>query len=385
MVGPGMTNIGKNAIIQTENRQRFSRGKRIQANAAPSTHEFHLRDEELNGDAQVSSSATSRQPRTKRPLPANSNVNDTQKARDLVATRNEEEIVQPPTKVTRITKAPLAKRGITRNIRLANKRNANEPVIVEFDESSKRIVGPGSQDFIQELGCIVRKMADFTLKNFQSQKETLVDDIIKNASMNVPEGMNAVDWAVLCEIFDGDDFKKISTRNAKNRALLEVPPATGTKSLARYIEEKKQLENRKVTYIKAYKVGHYSNIKGAMVNEKASETLAQLESLKETTDMDDIDVCLEVVKGLPGHARGRSAPKKQVLAIERSRDEIEKANKRAEEAEKEKQLLAAQVAINAEEYKKLEERQKQSDDKLEEMNRKLQLLLQGQSPNNVSV
>ncbi|CAI9115135.1 OLC1v1015972C1 [Oldenlandia corymbosa var. corymbosa] len=271
MVGPGMKNIGKNPIIQTENMQRFSRGKRVQAIFTPSIREFNLRDEELDDDVHASSTVIVPRVGTKRPLalPENSMAKDAQNTRDLTPTRNEEQIVQAPTKATRITK-----------------------------------------------------------------------------------GMDARDWAVLCEIFDVDDFKK-------------------------------RLENRKVTYIEAYKVGHYSNIKGAMVNEKASETLAKLESLKNTTDMDDIDVCLEVIKGLLGHARGRSTPKKQVLAIERSRDEIEKADKRAEEAKKERQLLAEQVAINVEEYKKLKERQKQSDDKLEEMNRKLQLLLQGQSPNNV--
>ncbi|CAI9115309.1 OLC1v1016175C1 [Oldenlandia corymbosa var. corymbosa] len=85
--------------------------------------------------------------------------------------------------------------------------------MAEFDESSKHIVGSGSQDFIQELGCVVHKMAYFTLKNFQSQKETLIAGTIKNAS-------------------------KISALNTKNRALFEVPPPTGTISLARYIEEK---------------------------------------------------------------------------------------------------------------------------------------------------
>ncbi|CAI9090051.1 OLC1v1024735C1 [Oldenlandia corymbosa var. corymbosa] len=187
MVGPGMKNIGKNPIIQTENRQCFSRGKRVQAISTPSIQEFNLRDEELNDDVDASSTVIVPRVGTKRPLvlPENSMAKDAQNTRDLTPTRNEEQIVQAPAKATCITKASSAKRGITRNTRLANKRNANEPVVVEFDESFKRIVGPRSQDFIQELGCVVRKMADFTLKNFQSQKETLIDDIIKNASDGV--------------------------------------------------------------------------------------------------------------------------------------------------------------------------------------------------------
>lgn len=77
----------------------------------------------------------------------------------------------------------ISKRGETRNIGLANKRHDDSPLIIGFDEDSKRIIGPDAQQFISECGCVVRRMARFNVPNFKSQDKQLKEDMISNVSV----------------------------------------------------------------------------------------------------------------------------------------------------------------------------------------------------------
>lgn len=46
------------------------------------------------------------------------------------------------------------------------------------------------------------------------------------------------------------------------------------------------------------------------------------------------EICLKWLKRIPGHLKGRSAPKKQILANESLRQQVEHERKRAEASEK---------------------------------------------------
>ncbi|CAI9099343.1 OLC1v1036148C1 [Oldenlandia corymbosa var. corymbosa] len=270
--------------------------------------------------------------------------------------------------------------------------------------------------------------ADFTLENFQSQHNDLKDAIIKNASvgfeyedgdlarecitkqlisqfknykhklhkfykehgskeealMNVPTGMDAHNWDEICNKFDSDSYKKLCTRNKANCAHLTIANANGTKSIARMIEEMKRNENEDVDSIGAYKLGHYNMKKGAWVSEAAEKKQAELIRVKDATGKTPAAICEQVLKGIPGQARGRSVPKKRVIALEKSRYEIEKEKERANEPERSRDLLAEEVAASKEEYKKLEELQRLFDESVAAMQRKLDKLMEFMPSQNVS-
>ncbi|CAI9099726.1 OLC1v1036588C1 [Oldenlandia corymbosa var. corymbosa] len=360
MSGPGKRKIGLTITNSEQNRSII--GKRVQ-NTPSSNHSFSLRDEDLeineepHTNVQSSTKTLKRSVGLKHPLASTiaSTAYEKQPALETIETILDEEYEQINDHVSNKmpSKGALAKRKNTRNISLAEKRDANITQVVQLDETAIRIIGPGSQHFITELGCVVGKMADFTLENFQSQHNNLKDAIIKNASeealMNVPTGMDAHNWDEICNKFDSDSYKKLCTRNKANRAHLTITNANGTKSIARMIEE-----------------------------------MAELIRVKDVIGMTPAAVCEQVLKGIPGQARGRSVPKKRVIALQKSRYEIEKEKKRADEAERSRDLLAEEVAASKEEYKKLEERQRLSDESVAAMQRKLDKLMEFMPSQNVS-
>ena len=97
------------------------------------------------------------------------------------------------------------------------------------------------------------------------------------------------------------------------------------------------------------------------------------------------EICIKELNGIPGHLRGRSVPKKQLLSLERSRDEMHKQKQRAEEAEKKAAALAEQVTIQNSEIQKLKEMHKSSDEKIEAMMGQIALLVKLQSGKNVCI
>ena len=98
-------------------------------------------------------------------------------------------------------------------------------------------------------------------------------------------------------------------------------------------------------------------------------------TLQNTTSMTATEICIKELTGIPGHIRGRSVPKKQLLSLERSRDEMHKQKQRAEEAEKKAAALAEQVTIQNSKIEKLEEMHKSSDEKIEAMMGQIALLV----------
>ena len=108
-------------------------------------------------------------------------------------------------------------------------------------------------------------------------------------------------------------------------------------------------------------------------------------TLQNTTSMTATEICIKELTGIPGHIRGRSVPKKQLLSLERSRDEMHKQKQRAEEAEKKAAALAEQVTIQNSKIEKLEEMHKSSDEKIEAMMGQIALLVKLQSGKNVCI
>lgn len=108
-------------------------------------------------------------------------------------------------------------------------------------------------------------------------------------------------------------------------------------------------------------------------------------TLQNTTSMTATEICIKELHGIPGHLRGRSVPKKQLLALERSRDETHKQKQRAEEAEKKAAALAEQVSNQNSEIQTLKEMHKSSDEKIEALMGQVALLIKMQAGNNVCI
>lgn len=69
-----------------------------------------------------------------------------------------------------------------------------------------------------------------------------------------------------------------------------------------------------------------------------------MKEMEASTSKTPAEICLEAVNGIPGHARGRAAPKKQILASEKLRGELQNEKQRADSAEE--RLNAQQEEIN---------------------------------------
>nr|GEY91905.1 myb domain protein 62 [Tanacetum cinerariifolium] len=65
---------------------------------------------------------------------------------------------------------------------------------------------------------------------FPTHEEALVDP---------PSGIELSDWVKLCEKFASEKFQMLSEQNKKNRSFNLIPPAVGTKSVARIIDMNK--------------------------------------------------------------------------------------------------------------------------------------------------
>ncbi|CAI9102058.1 OLC1v1000251C1 [Oldenlandia corymbosa var. corymbosa] len=117
-----------------------------------------------------------------------------------------------------------------------------------------------------------------------------------------------------------------------------------------------------------------------MNSEESAQTLETLKNLRKTTNLPSSQLCLQVIKSIPCNTRGRSIPKKQVVALEKSRMETEKEKERADEAEREKEQLAEKFAATTEEYKKLEDRQRVNEDRYEALKSQVDKLMLLQNP-----
>nr|GEW57080.1 putative reverse transcriptase domain-containing protein [Tanacetum cinerariifolium] len=158
---------------------------------------------------------------------------------------------------------------------------------------------------------------------FPTHVEALVDP---------PSGIELSDWVKLCDKFASEKFQMLSEQNKKNRSFNLIPPAVGTKSVARRIDMKIR-EGKNVTAIESYDIAHYCE-------KKKKNEAAGLGTPAE--------ICFKLLKRVPGHLRGRSAPKKEILAVENLRAIVEsEKNKSAALVEKSKE-----VAVEQDEMKK---------------------------------
>ena len=77
------------------------------------------------------------------------------------------------------------RRGRTRNITLARKRDDNETLSIEVDSSIRRIVGKDSQYFISESGCVVRKFGRLNVDKWSHLEAEYRENIYKTATVLV--------------------------------------------------------------------------------------------------------------------------------------------------------------------------------------------------------
>nr|GEZ40090.1 myb domain protein 62 [Tanacetum cinerariifolium] len=173
---------------------------------------------------------------------------------------------------------------------------------------------------------------------FPTHEEALVDP---------PSGIELSDWVKLCDKFASEKFQMLSEQNKKNRSFNLIPPDVGTKSVARRIDMKRR-EGKNVTAIDSYEIAHYCEKKKKMVSEEAVAVLNKLRSEEAVGSGTPAKICFKLLKRVPGHLRGRSAPKKEILAVENLRAIVEsEKNKSAALVEKLKE-----VAVEQDEMKK---------------------------------
>ncbi|KAH6778743.1 hypothetical protein C2S52_009980 [Perilla frutescens var. hirtella] len=63
----------------------------------------------------------------------------------------------------------------------------------------------------------------------------------QNILEQCPTGVSRGDWELLSNYFESDDFKKVSDQNKKNRQKLTMRHTCGTKSIAQYCYEEKDI------------------------------------------------------------------------------------------------------------------------------------------------
>ncbi|GKA77738.1 hypothetical protein Tco_0784275 [Tanacetum coccineum] len=139
-------------------------------------------------------------------------------------------------------------------------------------------------------------------QKFPTHEEALVD----------PPSIELPDWVQLCDKFASEKFQKLSEQNKKNRSLSLIPPVVGTKSVARRID----------------------------INNLQSEDAAGSGTPAE--------ICFKVLKRVPGHLRERSAPKKEILAVENLRTIVELERNKSEALEEK----LKEVVVEQDEMKK---------------------------------
>ncbi|GJX85107.1 hypothetical protein Tco_0335881 [Tanacetum coccineum] len=149
---------------------------------------------------------------------------------------------------------------------------------------------------------VYQENCTFAYKKFPTHEEALVD----------PPSIELPDWVQLCDKFASEKFQKLSEQNKKNRSLSLIPPVVGTKSVARRID----------------------------INNLQSEDAAGSGTPAE--------ICFKVLKRVPGHLRERSAPKKEILAVENLRTIVELERNKSEALEEK----LKEVVVEQDEMKK---------------------------------
>ncbi|GKD13406.1 Myb domain protein 62, partial [Tanacetum coccineum] len=144
----------------------------------------------------------------------------------------------------------------------------------------------------------------------------------EQAIMNPPRGVKIPDWVLLCDRFASEDFQKISARNKMNRSKNLVPPAVGSKSMARVVHEKMK-QGKQVTAIERYEICHYSRKKDGMINETADKILRDLRDEEANSSSTPAEICMAKLGHIPGYLKGRSASGRNILANERLQRELQ--------------------------------------------------------------
>nr|GEV53922.1 myb domain protein 62 [Tanacetum cinerariifolium] len=222
----------------------------------------------------------------------------------------------------------------TRALNEAKKRRLDKGKLVfEIDECSGHIIRQDNQKrFIFKGGCLVREYGMFDGTTWKKHPDSLKTDIIskcvenstfdrkckrsvdaidsqlgnqhknrqyrlhviynkfptyEEALVDPPSGIELSDWVKLCDKFASEKFQMISEQNKKNHSFNLIPPIVGKKSVARRID----------------------------MNKLRSEEAAGSGTPTE--------ICFKLLKRVPGHLKGRSAPKKEILAVENLRAIVE--------------------------------------------------------------
>ncbi|CAK9178212.1 unnamed protein product [Ilex paraguariensis] len=231
------------------------------------------------------------------------------------------------------------KRGPTRNIALAKKKQVGEKLNIEMPEELRQIVGLECQPLIKELGCIVRKHAPI-----QVTKWAKIDKADRESLLQMAKDEQACHrkiGIIFVLTFSSDEFKKRSAQNARDRAMQNTPHVTGTKSFARMGVEMTAQTGEVLGPIELYKITHYSNKKHFWVNDYVHHNYEQMVELQSQpieeneAPVCEEEICSEVLGHKSGYIRGRGhGPKpSRSLSKHHNKLKLEAANKMANELE----------------------------------------------------
>nr|GEW22967.1 hypothetical protein [Tanacetum cinerariifolium] len=145
------------------------------------------------------------------------------------------------------------------------------------------------------------------------------------------------------------DCNNVSVLFFRGKLLFNlIPPAVGTKSVARRIDMVSRREGENVTAINSYEIAHYCEKKKKMVSKEAVAVLNKLRSEEAAGLGTPAEICFKLLKRVAGHLRGCSASKKEILAVENLRAIVE-SEKNISAALEEK---LKEVAVEQDEIKK---------------------------------
>nr|GEX26076.1 hypothetical protein [Tanacetum cinerariifolium] len=195
---------------------------------------------------------------------------------------------QTETEIRSASHGTSVTRKETRALNEAKKKRLDKGKLVfKIDECAGHIIRQDSQRFIIKGGCLVReygmfdgttwkKHPDFYRYNLQmhgkllNENSTFNGKCKRSALVDPPNGIELFDWVKLCDKFASEKFQMLSEQNKKNHSFNLIPPAVGTKSVARRIDMERR-EN--VTAIYSYEIAHYCEKKKKMVSEEAVAVL----------------------------------------------------------------------------------------------------------------
>ncbi|KAK6931972.1 Transposase-associated domain [Dillenia turbinata] len=254
-------------------------------------------------------------------------------------------------------------RGLTRNLAHAKKRRHDKEIIVEIDECAGCLVGEDSQELITKGGCILRQFAKFDGTTWKHQPKELKDDIISKCMENLNyDGSKKMESAIQRQL--GNHHK-----NKQYRLHLHFK---------KFSSKEKALKNPPINV----RMDEWVKLCDKFTSDNFQD---DLRSEEVSSSYSPIEICMQKLRGILGHIKGRVAPTKLIVASEKLQMEIETERKRADEREIQSATISAKLATQEEEEMQVsKEQHTQFHEQIQFMMVEISRLASQQSDKNIS-